>query len=62
MRTSLQMDEMARLWGDAAVGAANLSETELLVGDIDPAVAMAEKAVALADLIKDEFKMIYRTT
>ena len=63
MRTSLQMDEMARLWGNAAVGAANLSETELLVGNIDPAVAMAEKAVALADLIKDEFRMMgYRTT
>ena len=37
-RAGLRMDEHARKWGIAAIAATNLSETELLVGDIVAAV------------------------
>jgi len=57
------MAEEAQRWTNAATRASNLSEAELLVGDIAVAAATAEKAVALADRIGDAFRMIaYRTT
>ena len=41
--------EEALNWKHAAIAASNLSETELLVGEIGAATATAEKAVAFAD-------------
>ena len=43
---------------NAAIGASNLSETELLVGEIAAATATAKKAVALADRSGDPFQMM----
>ena len=47
------MEEAAQDWRNAAISASNLSETELLFGDIAAAVATAERAVALADRAGD---------
>jgi hypothetical protein len=63
MRASLRMAEEAEHWTNAAISAANLSETELLVGEVSAATMTAERAVALADRLKDTFRMMgYRTT
>ena len=43
---------------NAAIAASNLSETELLFGDIAAAVATAETSVALADRAGDAFQMM----
>jgi tetratricopeptide (TPR) repeat protein len=58
MRTTLCMLEGAQNWRDAALTATNLTETELLVGQIDAATATAEKAVKLADRAGDAFAMM----
>ena len=55
MRAALRMAEEAQDWKNAAIAASNLSETELLVGDIAAAAATAEKSVALADRAGDAF-------
>ena len=62
IRAGLRMDEEAQDWKNAATEASNLSETELLVGNVAAAVAMAEKAVALADRGSDLFHMTGRQT
>ena len=49
MRAVLHMAEAAQDWSNAATIASNLSETELLLGEIAAAVATAETSVALAD-------------
>jgi hypothetical protein len=46
MRAALRMEEEAQNWEEAAVYASNLSETELLVGDVAAAVVRAESSVA----------------
>ena len=57
------MDEAAQDWRNAAISASNLSEAELLVGDIAAAAATAEKSVALADRSGESFRMMRdRTT
>ena len=43
------MEEAGQDWANAAISASNLSETELLIGDIVAAMATAKKVVALAD-------------
>ncbi len=63
MRMGLQMNEDGRSWRNAAIAASNLSETELLVGNIAAAVATAENSVTLADRCGDAFQMMgYPTT
>ena len=58
MRAALRMEEEAQNWGEAAVYASNLSETELLVGDVAAAVVRAESSVAFADRAGAAFDMI----
>jgi len=62
-RAALRMGEDAANWSHAAVRASNLSEAELIVGDIAAAVAAAERSVAHADRSGDEYhKMSKRAT
>jgi tetratricopeptide (TPR) repeat protein len=59
LRTVLRMYEEAKdRVRAAAISAANLSQAELLVGEITAAVATAEKSVAYADQSGDRFQMI----
>ncbi len=57
IRMGLQMEEAAGFWRNAAISASNLSETELLIGDV-AAAATAERSVALADRAGDRFLMM----
>ena len=59
---TLQREEVANSWNNAAIVASNLSETELLVGEIAAATATAKKAVSLADLSADPFTPTKRVT
>ena len=62
-RASLQMDEATQDWKNAAISASNLSETELLLGEVAAAEAKAEQSVALADRAgKDIWMRVSRTT
>jgi tetratricopeptide (TPR) repeat protein len=58
MRAGLQMQEEAQNWNDCANSASNLSDTELIAGQILGAVVAAEKAVAFADRAGDTFWML----
>jgi hypothetical protein len=58
MREGLRRDEEAKDWRNAAVAAINLSETELIVGEIAAAAERAAKSVAHADRSGDEFRMM----
>ena len=49
MRAILQMEETKQDWPNSAIVASNLSETELLFGEIAAAVTTAEISVAYAD-------------
>src|SRR5271166_5265593 len=60
MRAVLRMAEEAQGW--AAIAASNLSETELLFGDLAPAAATAETSVALADRAGEAFEMMVNRT
>ena len=63
MRTVLHMEESAQRLSNAAQIASNLSETELLVGEVAAAVATAEQSVAHADFSSDMLMIIgSRTT
>ncbi len=63
MRAGLHMDEVAQEWTNAAAKASNLSETELLFGNVAAAVATAEQSVAFADRAGAAAQMmINRTT
>jgi tetratricopeptide (TPR) repeat protein len=54
MRAALQMVLESKDWTNSADAAANLSEVELLVGEVAAAVATAEQSVAYADRIEVE--------
>jgi hypothetical protein len=58
MGAGLRMEEAVQDWRNAAVSASNLSETELLVGEISSAVATAQKSIALANRSGDAYQMI----
>ena len=57
-RAGLGMDREAKNWDDAAISASNLSQAELLVGDVAAAVATAEQSVSYADRSGGEFEMM----
>jgi tetratricopeptide (TPR) repeat protein len=62
-RASLRMNEAAKRWKNAANSASNLSESELLVGEIAVAMAAAKQSVAHADRSNDVLrKIVGRTT
>jgi hypothetical protein len=58
VRVGLRLREDAKHWKGAAVEASNLSETELLLGEVAAAVATAEQSVAHADNGGDEFQSV----
>jgi hypothetical protein len=58
MRTSLRMAEETQDWGNAAIHASNLSETELLFGEVAAGVTTAEHSVALADRTNNASEMM----
>jgi tetratricopeptide (TPR) repeat protein len=62
VRAALEMAEDAGDWMNAAIGAENLSETELLVGAVATAVAAAERSIANADRSDDKFGMMSART
>jgi tetratricopeptide (TPR) repeat protein len=62
IRASLRMGEEAEDWCNAAIGANNLSETELLLGEVKAAVASAGKSVAHADRSGNNFEMMGERT
>ena len=54
-RAALRMNEEAQDWNNAASSASNLSQAELLVGEVAAARATAEQSVAYADQSRNEF-------
>jgi len=63
LRAGLRMEKAAKDLRNAAITTSNLSEVELLVGEVGAAVATAEQSVAYADQSGDEFQMVrIRTT
>ena len=62
MRAGVRLFEEGQHWTNAALSAANLSETELVVGEIAAATATAEKAVALAGRAGDAIRMMGNRT
>ena len=63
MRAGLAMAVTRENWRNAAIAAGNVSELELIVGDVSPAVADARQAVTHADRSDDAFhRMAMRTT
>jgi tetratricopeptide (TPR) repeat protein len=63
LRAGLRMFEAAENWRNAAIGAINLSQTELIIGEVDSAISTAERAVAHADRSGNTSQMmINRTT
>lgn len=63
MRAVMERDEKDRRWQHASQAAANLSEAELTLGEVEDAVLYATKSVTFADRsgVADE-RMISRTT
>ena len=57
-RACLQMEQAAHDWTNAAISTQNLSQTELLLGEIAAAVATAEKSVPLADRGDETLQMM----
>jgi ATP/maltotriose-dependent transcriptional regulator MalT len=63
MREALRMTERLEFWANAATAATNLSETELLVGEVAAAVVTAKQSVIHADSSADKFAaIVHRTT
>lgn len=58
MRASYEMFREAKDWGEASTAASNISEVELLIGEIASAVASAREAVARADTTGDNFHIL----
>jgi tetratricopeptide (TPR) repeat protein len=55
LRASLRIFEISENWRNAAIGASNLSEFELLVGEVDAAISTAEQSVVYGDRSGDGF-------
>jgi len=62
IRTGLEMEERRDDWRNASISASNLSEVELLVGDIAAATVAAQKSVTLADRSGHAFCMLLTRT
>jgi hypothetical protein len=60
MRVSLGRVERDKDWVNASIGAGNLTEAELFVGEVAAALVAAERAVDFADHSGDRFHMISR--
>lgn len=62
MQVGLEKEVAAPDWRNAGIAASNLSETQLLIGQIEAAIASAEAAVAHADRSEDPFEMMVNRT
>lgn len=63
MRVSGEMDAKVERWEGAAISYSNLSELEVTLGRLEPAVADARRAIDFADRLEDRFEhMAARTT
>jgi tetratricopeptide (TPR) repeat protein len=62
MRTAVDMSLAIESWIGAALGAGNLSELQLTLGEVREAIALAEPSVGYADLCGDAFKRLYNRT
>jgi tetratricopeptide (TPR) repeat protein len=60
MRAALNVEVAAGLWSSAVHTAANLSETELLAGNVVAAISAATSAVSYADREADNHQMLSR--
>ena len=58
MRAALGMEESVGTWSIAPITASNVSETELLFGDVAAAATAARRAVALADRGGESSRMV----
>jgi len=58
MREALDRAIEREVWINAAIGASNLSQLELTLGELAPAVAEAERAVDYADRTDDPFQRL----
>jgi hypothetical protein len=58
MRASLQLDQSTEALRSSAVGLTNLSETQLLVGQVAEAQATAESSIATADRAGEPGRMM----
>ncbi|HMA72416.1 MAG TPA: TIR domain-containing protein [Xanthobacteraceae bacterium] len=61
-RAGLEMNKKDSRWRNAAIGASNLSQTELLIGHVPAAAATAAESVMHADKSGDEFQKIINLT
>ncbi|MGC9954618.1 MAG: toll/interleukin-1 receptor domain-containing protein [Rhizomicrobium sp.] len=61
-QTGLRMDEDAEDWSNAAITASNLSETQLVLGEVVAAIDTAARSVKNADCSKDYFQMMSKRT
>lgn len=61
-RTGLRIDEEGMHWANAAIGASNICEGEMLAGNIMAAITIAQKSVSHADRSGDNFLMIISRT
>ncbi|MBN9118371.1 MAG: NACHT domain-containing protein [Planctomycetes bacterium] len=62
MRAAVQREVRQEKWKNAAIGAGNLSELKLALGEVPGAVAEAEQAVTLADQSGASFQRIAKRT
>ena len=62
IQAGLRAEEKDRLWANAAIDASNLSEIELLIGEIDASLKTAERSVRLADRGGGAFEVIQNRT
>lgn len=58
LRAALRMNVEAGVWRNAAADATNLSEVELLVGQIPAAVETAQESVAYAKMSDNKFQLL----
>jgi len=58
MRAAIRIYKEAKDWSNGSISAANVSNTELLIGEVAAAVATADQAVACADQSGNEFHIM----
>src|SRR5262249_34420240 len=58
-RRALRRAEVAKNWSNAATSGANLSQAQLVLGEIAASLATAQQAIAHADRSGHEFQMLF---
>jgi tetratricopeptide (TPR) repeat protein len=57
-RAELRIQVESKRWGNAALAAFNLSDTQELLGEVDTSVALAQQSIDYADKSGDEIRVI----